>query len=118
MAQLADPNVDTVHDAGTSTARCSWPWSTIPGATLGQWASQRPTPLARGAGVYRQAGLGLAAAHRAGLVHRDVKPDNLLLGEDGRVRVTDFGLVSSAGEVVEPASGEFAGPDRKARPRR
>ncbi|HMG20367.1 MAG TPA: protein kinase, partial [Kofleriaceae bacterium] len=57
--------------------------------------------------AYRQAGEGLAAAHRAGLNHRDFKPDNAIRGDDGRVRVLDFGLAHSDGEAPEP--GRLAG---------
>jgi eukaryotic-like serine/threonine-protein kinase len=64
----------------------------VEGATLRQWANAAPRGFREVLGVYRQAAAGLAAAHDKGLVHRDFKPDNAIVGADGRVRVLDFGL--------------------------
>src|SRR5262249_49552918 len=64
----------------------------IEGQTLSAWIKRGPHSIAAILKVCLAAGEGLAAAHRAGLVHRDFKPDNVLVGNDGRVRVLDFGL--------------------------
>ncbi|HOX43875.1 MAG TPA: serine/threonine-protein kinase [Myxococcota bacterium] len=103
MARLSNPNVNTVFDVGAFQGRLYLAMELVDGQTLKGWLSAQPRTWREVAGVFLQAGRGLLAAHQAGLVHRDVKPDNLLVGRDGRVRVTDFGLVSSGGAEPEPA---------------
>jgi len=92
MAQLSHPNVITVHDVGTFEGRVFFAMELVEGRTLTAWQRQQPRAWPELVETFVAAGRGLAAAHEAGLVHRDFKPDNVLVGEDGRVRVTDFGI--------------------------
>lgn len=92
-AALSHPNVVGVHDWGETDDGAYLVLQLVEGPTLRQLLRQRGrlTPE-EAAGVMIPAARGLGAAHDAGLIHRDVKPENLLLGQDGTVRVTDFGL--------------------------
>jgi predicted Ser/Thr protein kinase len=93
VARLTHPNVIAVHDVGSWQEEIFIAMEYVEGATLDQWLASTPRPTLRHVlDVFLQAGRGLAAAHRAGLIHRDFKPQNVLVGADGRVRVTDFGL--------------------------
>lgn len=96
-ARLAHPNVVVVHDVGEFEGNVFMAMELVVGGTLGEWL--RATDRTRDAilDVFLEAGAGLVAAHAAGLVHRDFKPANVLMGEDARARVTDFGL-ARAGE--------------------
>lgn len=96
LARLAHPNVVTVHEAGEHAGRIFLAMEFVPGDTLRAWQRERPRERGELLAVAVQAGRGLAAAHDVGLVHRDVKPDNIMVGADGRVRVMDFGLARLA----------------------
>lgn len=102
MAQLSHPNVISVFDVGTHEGQVFVAMEFVDGGTLGQWLAERPRPFEEVVALFLQAGRGLAAAHEAGLVHRDFKPDNVLLGKDGRVRVMDFGLARSLNAMPDP----------------
>ncbi|HET6583119.1 MAG TPA: serine/threonine-protein kinase, partial [Nannocystaceae bacterium] len=92
MAKLTHPNVITVHDVGTFGERVFVAMEFVDGCTLRDWVKQELREWQDIVEVYVRAGRGLAAAHAVGLVHRDFKPDNVLVGNDGRVLVMDFGL--------------------------
>lgn len=92
MAKLAHPNVVPVFDVGVENGRVFVAMELVEGGTLRKWLAAGPHPWREVLARFRQAGEGLAAAHRAGLVHRDFKPENLLVRADGTVLVTDFGL--------------------------
>ena len=108
LARLSHPNVVAVHDVGVLDGEVFVAMELVVGATLRALARAARRARSREIlAVLRQAGEGLAAAHAAGLVHRDFKPDNVLVGDDGRVRVTDFGLarVLDAAEAPRAAGG-------------
>jgi serine/threonine protein kinase len=92
MARLSHPNVVQVHDVGTVGAQVFIAMELVVGQTLASWQAAGKHEWRAIVRMYLEAGRGLAAAHAAGLVHRDFKPDNVLVGRDGRVRVADFGL--------------------------
>src|SRR5215471_4687743 len=94
LARLSHPNVVPVHDVGIEGDCVYIVLELVRGETLDRWATGRDARKIIDA--YRQAGEALAAAHAAGLVHRDFKPTNALVGLDGRVRVVDFGLACEA----------------------
>ncbi|MBX7101023.1 MAG: serine/threonine protein kinase, partial [Myxococcaceae bacterium] len=103
MAQLAHPNVVAVHDVGVAGTQVFLAMELVDGVTLERWVAEQPRSTAEVLEVFLQAGKGLLAAHRAGIVHRDFKPRNVLVGRDGRVRVTDFGLARPVTESTRSA---------------
>ncbi len=92
LARLSHPNVVTVFDVGMHAGQLFVAMELVDGGTLGAWLARAPRTLDDILARMTEAGRGLAAAHAAGVVHRDIKPDNILVGLDGRARVTDFGL--------------------------
>lgn len=103
LARLSHPNVMVVHDVGTWTdpsggRHVFLAMELVEGHTLSDWLAASPRSPSAILAVFVDAGRGLAAAHAAGLVHRDFKPHNVLVGADGRVRVTDFGLARAWAE--------------------
>ena len=104
LARLAHPNVIAVHDVGTlSGDKVFLAMELVEGQTLRAWLRERKHTWREVLPVMLGAGAGLAAAHAAGLVHRDFKPDNVLVGTDRRVRVMDFGLARLDVDGEEPA---------------
>ncbi len=93
IAQLSHPNVVAVHDVGAVEDKVFIAMEFVDGKDLARWLVAEPRSPDVVLGLFEQAGRGLAAAHGAGLVHRDFKPENVLIGTDGRARVVDFGLV-------------------------
>jgi tetratricopeptide (TPR) repeat protein len=110
MARLSHPNVVAVYDAGTVQGRVFVAMELVPGQTLGRWLRPAGRPWRAVLAVLGDAGHGLAAAHAAGIVHRDFKPENVLVGSDGRVRVGDFGLARALAEASVRAVPEGAEP--------
>ncbi|MBK8239619.1 MAG: serine/threonine protein kinase [Deltaproteobacteria bacterium] len=91
MARLADPHVVAVHDVGIARGRIFVAMEYVDGCTLAAWLREEH-PRTQVLEVFLDAARGLAAAHAAGIVHGDFKPDNVLVDRRGRVRVADFGL--------------------------
>jgi tetratricopeptide (TPR) repeat protein len=111
MAKLSHPNVLTIYDVGLHGQQVFLASEWIDGCTLDQWMGEGPHNWRSVVKRFTFAARGLAAAHRAGLVHRDFKPSNVMLGKDDRVHVFDFGLVKaiqpSLGDITTQLSGQF-----------
>ncbi|MCP4467663.1 MAG: serine/threonine protein kinase [Halieaceae bacterium] len=107
MARLAHPNVVAIHELVEIGDELLIAMEHVVGADLSSWLSESPRSEDERLQVMLQAGRGLAAAHDAGVIHRDIKPTNILVGTDGRVRVTDFGLAIIDG--VSSDAGTFIG---------
>jgi tetratricopeptide (TPR) repeat protein/predicted Ser/Thr protein kinase len=105
MARLAHPNVVTVFDVDRFAGRLFIAMELVEGPTLAAWLRQAPRTWREILATLLPAGEGLAAAHAAGLVHRDFKPENVLVGDDGRIRVGDFGLACASPGGDETAGG-------------
>ena len=104
LARLSHQHVVAVYDAGTWRSQVFIAMELVEGVTLSGWLRRKARPWREVLEVFLRAGVGLAAAHAAGLVHRDFKPDNVLVGDDGRLRVTDFGLARHLSDQPEPSA--------------
>lgn len=104
MAKLAHPNIIAIHDVGTVGDEAFVAMELVDGSTLKEWLQTSAPSRDELLDVFLQAGRGLVAAHSIGLVHRDFKPSNVIIGHDGRVRVLDFGLARLVG--LTPAMDE------------
>ncbi len=107
LAKLSHPNIVAIHDVGVYAGQVFVAMEFVAGRTVRRWIEEAPRAWQTIVDLFVQAGRGLMAAHAVGLVHRDVKPDNLLVGDDGRVRVADFGVARYRGpdEVESMRSG-------------
>ncbi len=111
MAKVSHPNVIAIYDVGALEDRVFMAMEFVDGPTLKKWVKEKPRSWHEVLDAFIAAGRGLAGAHAAGLVHRDFKPENVLVGRDGRVQVTDFGLARSANPeelAEEPGAPEQA----------
>jgi tetratricopeptide (TPR) repeat protein/predicted Ser/Thr protein kinase len=105
MARVSHPNVVQVYEVGEDDQLSFMVMEFVEGATLTAWLGERPRTRREVLAVFAAAGRGLAAAHREGLVHRDFKPDNVMIRGDGRVLVMDFGLARrDPREAPEPVA--------------
>lgn len=109
LARVNHPNVVAVHDVGTFEDEVYIAMELVEGRTLGEWRREVTRSWSDIVRLFLEVASGLSAVHDAGLVHRDVKPDNILVDGSGRARVTDFGLARPQGPDLRPlAEAELA----------
>jgi serine/threonine-protein kinase len=105
MAKVSHPNVVPIYEVGEHAEQVFVAMELVPGETLTSWARRDSRSWRDVLAMYVAAGRGLAAAHACGIIHRDFKPDNVLVGADGRPRVLDFGLARASGDRDAPPVG-------------
>ena len=101
LARLSHPNVITVYDVSTAYGQVFVAMEFVDGYTLREWLDEKKRSIAEIVAMFLLAGRGLAAAHAAGMVHRDFKPDNVLVSREGQVRVSDFGLARKVQSIKD-----------------
>lgn len=104
LARLSHPNIVPVFDVGLDGETLYIVMELVDGRTVARWFKESRPNVRDALDVFLAAGRGLVAAHAAGVVHRDFKPDNMMLGTDGRVRVLDFGLARAELEAAAAAT--------------
>ncbi len=102
MARLSHANVVNIHEVGVHDGRLFLAMEYVDGVTLSSWTAGGERRWREVLNMFLQAGDGLRAAHQAGLVHRDFKPDNVLVNHEGVAKVSDFGLASAISWGVAP----------------
>jgi tRNA A-37 threonylcarbamoyl transferase component Bud32 len=112
LARLNHPNVVHVYEFGQDHGRVFVAMELVDGTTLREWLRARRRGWSDVLDACIAAGRGLAAVHAQGLTHRDFKPDNVMVGDDGRVRVMDFGLARFVVDEPLPSASPSAGQDR------
>jgi serine/threonine protein kinase/tetratricopeptide (TPR) repeat protein len=105
IARLSHPNVVVVYDVGTFRDQVFIAMEFVEGNTVTYWVESQARSWQEVLRVFIAAGRGLMAAHEKGLVHRDFKPDNVMVGKDGQVRVMDFGLARQVNERAQTPEG-------------
>lgn len=109
LAQLNHPNVVAIHDVGLFRDQVFIAMELVEGQTLQEWLREAPRTWQEIRDVFVRAGRGLAAVHGAGLVQRDFKPQNVIVGNDLCVKLLDFGLARVGGSRVAPAHADLTG---------
>ena len=104
LAKLSHPNVVVIFDVGTFRDTVFLAMEFIDGDTLGRWRQAGARTWREILRVFLAVGRGLAAAHAAGLVHKDFKPGSVMVGRDGKVRVMDFAVAQPAQDGVDQYS--------------
>jgi serine/threonine-protein kinase len=107
VARIAHPNIVSAYDFGTERDRSYLVMELVPGETLDARLARGPVPIRQAIDVAAQTCAALDAAHRAGVIHRDVKPGNIIITPDGTVKVLDFGIArlqDAAGSLTRTAT--------------
>jgi hypothetical protein len=112
LAQLSHPNVVTLIDRGSTESEDYLVFEYVEGRSLKEMTRSGPLPVAEAGHIAGQVAEGLAAAHLAGIIHRDVKPQNILIDRQGHAKVTDFGIATGADWTKVTRAGSIIGSAR------